>query len=116
MLVPYLVPNSLLLEPHEKQLQFYVHFQRPSLPVGTLGKDRFDFAKAEETGEWDVEWDGVPPPSFRSHAVLTPINKWYKFGCTPEAIKVLCIHLIYMNLTENAFFNILLNFCKLTSL
>jgi len=61
--------------------------QRPPQRVGTFGDNKFDFVKAEETGEWDEEWDGVPLPSFRSHAVLTPINKWYKFACTPEAIK-----------------------------
>ena len=44
-----------------------------------------------------MEWDGVPLPSFRSHAVLTPINKWYKFACTPEAIKVAPISLEYIS-------------------
>ena len=58
------------------------------LPVGTLGEESFDFEVAELNGDWDVEWNGVPDSSFRSHAVLTPINKWFKFSCTPEAIKV----------------------------
>jgi len=34
-----------------------------------------------------MEWNGVPQASFRSQAILTPINKWFKFACTPEAIK-----------------------------
>ena len=58
------------------------------LPVGTLGEESFDFEVAELNGDWDVEWNGVPDSSFRSHAVLTPIDKWFKFACTPEAIKV----------------------------
>ena len=56
--------------------------------VGTLGEAAFNFVEAEQTGDWDEEWNGIPDPSFRSGGILTPINKWFKFACTPEAIKV----------------------------
>ena len=55
---------------------------------GTLGANTYDFAHAEATGDWDIEWNGIPDSSFRSGGIITPINKWFKFACTPEAIKV----------------------------
>ena len=67
------------------------------LPVGTLGEESFNFEVAELNGDWDEEWDGVPDSSFRSHAVLTPINKWFKFACTPEAIKVILAQLFHFS-------------------
>ena len=56
--------------------------------MGTLGGNSYDFVQAEKDGEWDVEWNQIPDSSFRSPGVLTSINKWLKFACTPEAIKV----------------------------
>ena len=55
---------------------------------GTLAEKAFNFEEAEQNGDWDDKWNRIPDSSFRSNGILTPINKWVKFACTPEAIKV----------------------------
>ena len=90
---------------HSKYILFYVaKVNVRDLPVGTLGEESFNFEVAELNGDWDEEWDGVPDSSFGSHAVLTPINKWFKFACTPEAIKVIFSQLFHFSFLKKISF------------